>query len=66
MFSIQALVLIGAIQGIFATLTPDMLASTIPGTIFTWGGLGAALTVLAAVLGAVGRLIDQPSTVGPK
>lgn len=62
MFSVQALVVIGALQGVLAALTPTALAAVIPGTAITWGGAGAALSVLVAIFGAVGRLVDQGST----
>ena len=63
MFSVQALLFIGALQSVLAALSPDALAALIPGTAVTWGAFGAALTVLAAVVGAVGRLVDQGSVV---
>ena len=59
MFSVQALIFIGAVQGILAVLSPEALAMPLPGTGVTWGALGATLTVTAAVIGALGRIIDQ-------
>lgn len=59
MFSVQALIFIGAVQGILAVLSPEALAAAVPGTGVTWGSLGAAMTVAAAVIGAVGRIVDQ-------
>lgn len=65
MFSVQALLLVGGLQGIIAALSPVALAAMVPGTSITWGGLGAALSVLVAVLGAIGRLVDQGAVVTP-
>lgn len=59
MISVQALLAIGGLQGIIAVLSPEALAASIPGTGVTWGALGTAMTVSAAVIGAVGRIIDQ-------
>lgn len=53
MFSIQAMVLAGAIQGAWVFIPPEMQA-TIPQS---W--LRAA-TIALLVLGVVGRLVDQP------
>lgn len=67
MFSVQALVFVAALQSVLAAFTAEQLATTIPfaGT-FTWGALGTSCTVLAAILGAIGRLVDQGTTVDPK
>ena len=59
MFSVQALLLIGAIQGILAVLSESTLQEHILGTDVTWGALGAALSVSVAVIGAFSRIIDQ-------
>ncbi len=62
MFSVQALIFIGAVQGILAVLSEDTLQQKILGTDTTWGALAAALTVIVAVIGALGRIIDQGMT----
>ena len=53
MFSVQAMTLAVAIQGAWAFLPPDMLAS-IPDN---WV---QAITITLLVLGVIGRLVDQP------
>lgn len=65
MFSVQMLVLIGALQSVLVVLTPEQAAQFVPfmGTL-TWHSLGVSLTVVAAILGAVGRLIKQPTVSG--
>ncbi len=64
MFSVQALLVIGGIQGVAAVLSTETLAGVIPFTVsFTWGSLVASMTVTAAILGAVGRLVDQGAIV---
>jgi hypothetical protein len=62
MFSVQALIFIGAVQGIAMAVPAATLAGRVPfmGE-FTWNDLNVALTITAAALGAVGRLIDQGS-----
>lgn len=57
MFSIQAMVLAGAIQAAWAALPPEMMQS-IPDP---WMR-GITLTLLA--LGIIGRLVDQPAVGG--
>lgn len=59
MFSVQALLLIGGIQGVLAVLSEATLQQKILGTDVTWAALGAALSVSVAVIGALGRIIDQ-------
>lgn len=61
MFSVQALALIAFAQTVLAVMTPAMLESVVPFTALTYVDALSALTVLAAVLGGVGRLIDQPA-----
>lgn len=65
MFSVQMLVLVGAVQSVLMVLTPEQAAQLVPfmGTM-TWHSLGVALTVGAAILGAIGRLIKQDSVSG--
>lgn len=58
MFSVQALLVIAAVQSVLVVLPPATAAAVICYGV-TWRNLGVALTVTAAVLGAVGRLIDQ-------
>lgn len=60
MFSVQALAFIAFAQGVLAVLPASALYATVPfaaGT--TWNDLLVALTIAAAVLGGLGRLIDQ-------
>lgn len=66
MFSVQMLLLAGAIQSVLAVLTPEQAAGIVPfTTATTWAGLGAGVTIVVAVLGAVGRLVDQGAVVDP-
>lgn len=53
MFSVQAMVLAGAIQGAWVFIPPEMQA-TIPEH---WLRI---VTIALLVLGVVGRLVDQP------
>jgi ABC-type proline/glycine betaine transport system substrate-binding protein len=62
LFSMQALLIIGALQGTLAALPQAALESTVPGTTVTWGSLMVALSVITAVLGGIGRLVDQTPT----
>jgi len=67
MFSVQALLFIGVVQGIMAVLTPETMGAQIPFTDgFTYRDLGVSLTVAAAVIGGIGRLIDQGAATTPK
>ena len=61
----QMLVVIGAVQSVLIVLTPEQAAAAVPlmgGA--TWHDLGVSLTVGAAILGAIGRLIKQDSVSG--
>jgi hypothetical protein len=62
LFSMQALLIIGALQGTLAALPQAALESAVPGTTVTWGSLMVALSVITAVLGGIGRLVDQTPT----
>lgn len=65
MFCMQMLVVIGAVQSVLIVLTPEQAAATVPFmATTTWHDLGVALTVGAAILGAIGRLIKQESVSG--
>ena len=57
-FSVQAMVLAGALQGAWLVLTPAMQAS-IPQNIVQ------AITLTLLVLGVVGRLVDQTPKDAP-
>lgn len=57
MFSVQAMVLAGAIQAAWVALPPEMMAS-IPDP---WM---RGITISLLVLGIVGRLVDQPKVSG--
>ncbi len=62
MFSIQALAFIGFVQSVLLVLPASKAQALIPfmgGA--SWADLGVALTIAAAVLGGLGRLIDQGS-----
>ena len=60
MFSVQALMFIGALQSILLVVPADKLAGHVPFTVATtWADLGTAFTIAGAVVGAIGRLIDQ-------
>ena len=66
MFSVQALMFIASLQMILLALPGDTLDAQIPMLApFTWGDLNALLTVTVAVLGAIGRVIDQGHIVNP-
>jgi hypothetical protein len=61
MHSVRALAFIGAVQSVLLVVPPSKLALPIlSGHAFTWGDFGFAMTVAAAVIGAIGRLIAQP------
>lgn len=62
MFSVQALIVIGAVQATAAVLSADTMAGHIPfASGFTWNDLVAAVTVTGVVLGLIGRLVSQDS-----
>jgi steroid 5-alpha reductase family enzyme len=58
MFSVQALLAIGVIQAILANLPPETLQSAIAGT-FTVADIGKWASIALAIVGAIGRVIDQ-------
>jgi hypothetical protein len=63
MFSMQALIFVGAIQMIVLALPASVLSAHVPFMgAFTYGDVNALLTVIAAVFGAIGRLVNQDST----
>lgn len=60
MYSVQALALIGTLQGCSAFLTTEQLASAVlfyP--VWTWGGLIQSVTAFVGITGTVARLIAQ-------
>ncbi len=57
MFSVQAMVLAGAIQAAWVALPPEMMAS-IPDP---WM---RGITISLLALGIIGRLVDQPKVSG--
>ena len=57
-FSVQAMVLAGAIQGAWIYI-PDSLRSSIP------AGVVQGVTIALLVFGVVGRLVDQPTKAAP-
>jgi hypothetical protein len=60
--SMQALGFIAAIQGLLAlvpTLAPGALAAMVPFLHVSYATLGVDMTLAAAVIGAIGRLIKQ-------
>lgn len=60
MISVQMLALIATVQGILAAATPEQVASLVPFTMSTtWANLGSTVTLTAAVIGGIGRFIDQ-------
>jgi len=66
LFSMQALLIIAALQGILAALPQTALDTPLPGApSVTWGSLLVACSVAAAIIGALGRLIDQTPAVPP-
>lgn len=66
MFSIQALIIIGAVQSILIVLSPTTLGGHIPFlAAYTWQDAMAVMTIFTAVLGAIGRLVDQGSVTDP-
>lgn len=54
MFSVQAMVLAGAVQAAWVAVPPEWQAQ-VPSDWLRWG------TMVLMVLGVAGRLIDQPS-----
>lgn len=59
LFSVQALLVIGVLQSTVVALPDSVLDLLIPGTSVSWRALATALSVTAALLGGIGRLIDQ-------
>lgn len=59
MFSVQMLALVAFIQGVLFVLPGSALDARVPFIELTWRDVGVALTVAAAVIGGIGRLIDQ-------
>lgn len=60
MFSVQALAAIATLQGVALAMPASMLESRVPflgGS--TWADLNLVLSLLAALLGVVGRLTKQ-------
>lgn len=58
-FSTQALALLVLLQGLIAAVPPHLQAVRIPLIDYTYGEIAVALSVVIAVLGLVGRYIDQ-------
>ena len=58
-FSMKALALIAAIQGVILAMPATWQGELVPWLGVTWLSLLATLTVVAAVLGGVGRVVDQ-------
>lgn len=58
-YAVQSLALITVLQGTLATLPQSALETLVPGVGFTWGSLLVALTAVTALLGGIGRMIDQ-------
>lgn len=66
MISVRALALIAAVQSVLAVVPNDYLDLVVPFTAATtWRGLAVALTIAAAAIGAIGRLIDQSIATDP-
>jgi len=66
MFCIQGLALIAAIQSVLLVIPADKAQSIVPfTTALTWSNLGFGLTIAAAALSALGRLIDQGTVTKP-
>jgi hypothetical protein len=59
MFSVQMLAVIAFVQGVLFVLPGSALDARVPFVELSWRDLGVAMTVAAAVLGGLGRLIDQ-------
>jgi hypothetical protein len=73
MFSVQAFAAIGALQASLVAFPAERLLQPVPvvsawqiSAGMTWGDLSFALTILLAVLGALGRLVDQGQITEPK
>ena len=67
MFSVQALALIGALQVAAASAPNGLMALHVPKlTGVTWADLLGWLTFAAALLGAIGRLVDQGVSEAPQ
>jgi len=62
LFSVQALAVIAFAQTVLAVVPPEYLNVKIAFTDTTYGGVLVALTIAAAVIGGLGRLIDQGSS----
>jgi hypothetical protein len=66
MVSVQMLALVAFIQGVLFVLPGSALEARVPFVELTWRDMGVALTVAAAVIGGVGRLIDQQIASPPE
>lgn len=63
MVSVQMLALVAFLQVTVAALPPETMDTVVPWTeSMTWRGFAAWLSFVAALFGALGRLVDQPST----
>jgi hypothetical protein len=58
-FSMQALAFIAFLQGVMVVLPASALDARVPFIEMSYRDVGVALTVAAAILGGIGRLIDQ-------
>lgn len=58
-FSMQALALIAFLQGVMVVLPTGALDAQVPFIEMSYRDVGVACTVAAAILGGIGRLIDQ-------
>lgn len=69
LFSAQALMFIGGLQTMVVAFPTGLLQAPMPFTTVTYQGLINGLTVAAAILGFLGRFIDQsplpPDTIAP-
>lgn len=66
MFSVQMLLLIAMLQGIVVALPPTMLDAQAPFTGgMTYRDVNVFLTIAVAVIGGIGRLVQQSSLTPP-
>jgi hypothetical protein len=59
MFSVQALGVIAMLQGALAVLPYEALQAELPFTDTTYGQVLVALSIATAVIGGIGRIVDQ-------
>lgn len=66
LFTVKGLAVIGVIQGVLLVTPAKWLALSVPFLSMSWTDFGAALTVAAAGITGIGRLLAQPDLREPE